>query len=45
MGIGTGGILDGSIGSGEFFLLDPRQNIPIATVMSGQMDMDTLKFR
>lgn len=45
--VGSAGVIDDSTGTGSFVLVDGRtvSRSPVATVFTGQRDMDSIKFR
>jgi WD40 repeat protein len=42
--VGTGGVMDDMFGTGAFYLIDPKSRSLINTVITNQMDMDSLRF-
>ncbi|PJF18349.1 Exocyst complex component sec5 [Paramicrosporidium saccamoebae] len=42
--VGTGGVIDDMFGTGAFYLVDPKSHSLIHTVLTNQMDMDSLRF-
>jgi WD40 repeat protein len=44
LAVGTGNVIDGSLGSGDYFIIDRRAKSSVSVVQTGQLDMDCVKF-